>query len=283
MRALRSAVPLALSLLLCGVAAGCRSLPNPPAPVGAGGLTVEGWECDGVASSAGPRFVPAAFPAAVLPEEAERAAAAYAAWAAGVHAEAAEDFAAAETWYDRAAAEAAGLEGVDDEEPLRRAVAVRLASRKFGEVAEKMEAHYRAHPDRPAIAAWLVQFYFSADERERAGEIARDGVRDHPRVADFWSILAGYEAATGETASAIATLRKGLSRVEDGVLVSKTDLRLQLTDLLCPAGRVPAQKEARKVARENLRALWEENAPPDTPSEGVISWDAACLLSVLNI
>lgn len=279
MRAFRSAVPLAFSLLLCGAAAGCRSLSSPPARPRAGGSLVEGWEYDAIAESAFPRYVapPSSGNGAdgALSPEAERAAEAYAAWAAGVHAEASGDCEAAEAWYDRAVAAAADLPEVGDEEPLHRAVAVRLASRKFGEVAEKMEAHYRAHPDRAAVAAWLVQFYFSAGEPERAREIASAGVKDHPGVTDFWSIKAALESASGETDAAIATLQKGIAKASGGEMLGKTDLRLQLAELLCPDGRVPPEGEKRKAAKENLRALWEEDTPPETPSADMISPDDA--------
>jgi tetratricopeptide (TPR) repeat protein len=239
-------------------------------------LTVEGWEYDALARGASPRYVaPEGGEPDALSGAGARAAEAFAAYAAGVHAEAAGDFAEAEAFYDRACAAAAELPEIGDEEPLHRAVAVRLAARKFGEVAEKMEAHYRAHPGRPAVAAWLVQFYFSADEKGRAEEIAAAGVRDFPGVADFWSIKAGLESAAGDNAAAVATLRKGIGKATGGDMVSKTDLRLQLAELLCPAGRVPPEGESRKLARENFRALREENAPPETPSEGVISWEAA--------
>jgi len=236
-------------------------------------LLVEGWELDALAPSL-PRWEEPAGAVEPLSADGGRAAAVYAAYAAGVHAEADGDAEKAAVWYDRACEAAAGSD-LDDEEPLQRAIAMRLASRRFGEVAERMEAHYRVHPDRPAVAAWLVQFYLAAEEEARAREIAEAGVRDHPGTGDFWSILAAVQGATGDPDAAVSTLERGIGRLGKDAAGEKTLLRLQLAGFLAPDGRVPEEGASRKRLRENLRALREEAAPPEeAPEAGYSPEDA---------
>ena len=175
---------LALGLVLCGVAAGCRTLPGPPSPM------------DGGLVSSLP-----------LSPERENAAQAHALYSLGIHHELAANYVDALDAYRRAS----------EFDPTNELLALRMASvlvlqHKTAEALRTVEDFLRLNPSSEQTIAWLASFYATTGLPERSLQLFRQLTEQFPANPAGWLQLAAAESRKGNADSAMAVLEAGLSK-----------------------------------------------------------------------
>lgn len=234
---------LALGFAVAGMAAACRSVPNPPSHADGGFVSF----------------------AETLPDDGLRHSRALARYSEGIHFETGGQFDKAEQAYRLGLAEDPSC----DELAIR--IGVNLAARrKMKDALSFAEEFIAANPGAQGTAVWLATTYLDAEEYDRAGAIGRDLAARAPTNAAAWIIQARAALRgdrTADPAPAIDILEDGIAHA-----TPPTPVRRELVSTLLRQLRIagtPAEPY-RPKAIDQLRAIDAEE-PSDTKILSVLA------------
>ena len=220
---------LALGLVFCGVAAGCRSLPSPPSPL------------DGGLVSCSP-----------LPPDRERAAQAHALYSLGVHHEMADEYDLAHEAY-RQAAEF----DPDNERLVLRMASTLVLQRKTEEALRTVEDFLSRQPSSEKALLWLATFYGSTGDQSRVLQLFRQMTDEFPANPLGWLQLAAATADQTNDAEVIAVLEAGLEKAQPATALRQELARLHLGQM--QAVQDPElQRRERQLALDQLRRIVQD-------------------------
>ena len=220
---------LALGLVFLGVAAGCRSLPGPPALL------------DGGLVSSPP-----------LPPDRERAAMAHAFFSIGIHHELADRYDLATEAYRRAA----------EFDPASEHLVLRMAStlvmqRQIDEALRTVETFLEHHPASESILLWLATCYGTTGNQDRVLDLFRRMTLEFPEKPEGWLQLAAAMARADnpDPDAILRTLEDGLARARPPNV-----LRQELVRLYLNREKAARTETDRRDIRQKAIALLRQSA-----------------------
>jgi tetratricopeptide (TPR) repeat protein len=219
---------LALGLVVCGIAVGCRSLPTPP-PLLDGGVV-----------------------SSPVPPEQERIAQAHAFYSIGIHHELVDEYDRAYEAYRQAAELEPGNERL-----ILRMASTLVLQRKTEEALRAVEEFLKRNPSSESALLWLATFYGSTGDQDRVVQLFRQMTREYPDKPLGWLQLAAATGRSGDTNAVAEILETGLSKAKPPTALRQELVRIQLGRLQT-AEDPTAKRKARQAAIDLLRQIADE-------------------------